>query len=240
MLKKVKMNEKVINKNVYPFTIPVIGNFKSLDINKNVTFIVGDNGSGKSTLLEAMAVCAGCNPEGGSKNLFFQTNETHSNLYDYLTLVYDWKKQSDVYFLRAESFYNVATELENIHGFDGMEDIYGKSLHAMSHGESFLSLIENRFNRDGLFFLDEPEAALSAMGQLSLLAYLNEFSKGDAQFIIATHSPLLVAFPHSDIYEIQDGNLMKKEYSDLEFVSIYKSFVNNPKGFINRLSRDEI
>lgn len=216
--------EEIENYDDYPFSLPAIKNLKRTLFHPHVTYIVGENGSGKSTLLEALAISQGFNAEGGTTNFNFNTNETHSKLHEYLRIAKGTKKQKTGFFLRAESFYNVATEIENL----GVTDSYGgKPLHEQSHGEAFLSLMTNRFGPQGLYILDEPEAALSPNRQMSVLSLMHKLIKQGAQFIIATHSPILLAYPHSTIYEIGDEGLIETPYEETKTYEISKQFINN-------------
>src|SRR2546430_13874845 len=184
--------EEVASFNVYPYSIPAVRALHTLELDPRVTFFVGENGSGKSTLVEAIAVAAGFNAEGGSKNFNFATRRTESELHEHIHLVRGTKRERDGYFVRAESLYNVATEIDEL-GVSG----YGpRSLHAQSHGEAFLALAMNRFFGNGLYILDEPEAALSPSRQLSLLVVIDQLVREKtSQVIVATHSPILLAYP---------------------------------------------
>ncbi len=198
----------------YPFSIPAIKSFEKLEFKKSVTYIIGDNGSGKSTLLEAIAMLLGINPEGGSKNFNFHTVETHSNLSESLRVVRASLNYSDTFFFRAESFYNVNSEIERLEQIQpGLYSSYGgKSLHERSHGEGFMELIENRLKGRGIYIFDEPEAALSFQNQLVFLCWIKQAIKNGAQVIIATHSPVVLSFPDACIYEIEGSELVEKQY----------------------------
>lgn len=210
-----------------------------LSFSSNVTFFVGENGTGKSTLLEAIAVAYGFNAEGGSKNFTFSTNATHSELFKNIKI---GKKAfaKDGFFLRAESLYNVATNIDDMDkeaSFDPLviESYGGVSLHNQSHGESFLSIVQNRFFGNGLYILDEPEAALSPMRLLTLIAEINELVNKNSQFIIATHSPILMAFPNAEILEFSKDGIKKIDYKDTEHFQITKSFLENPEKMLHYL-----
>jgi len=225
---------------VYPFNIPAIKNFSEIKLNQPVTFIIGENGIGKSTLLEAIAIHSGFNPEGGSKNFLFNTRETHSCLSDYLTISRSYRKKRDGYFLRAESFYNLASEIERLDEEPGFgppitPSYGGVSLHKQSHGESFFSLFFHRLGGDGLYIFDEPEAALSPMRQLAMLSRVHELVKLDSQFIIATHSPILMAYPYAEIYEVSETGIAKVNYQDTEHYRISKYFLNNTDRMLSEL-----
>ncbi|WP_440880369.1 AAA family ATPase [Tenacibaculum sp. C7A-26P2] len=223
----------------YPFSIPAIRELDSLKLGKEVTFFVGENGSGKSTLLEALAVSLGFNAEGGSKNFNFNTRNSHSNLNEYLRISKSHKRPKDGYFLRAESYFNVATNIENLDkepGSPRIIDSYGSvSLHEQSHGESFLSLMIHRFGGKGIYLLDEPEAALSPTRQLALLRRMNDLTSDSSQFIIATHSPILLAYPKATIYEFNDKKISRVKYEDTEHYRITKAFLENPKKMLHEL-----
>ncbi len=208
----------------YPFNIPAIRGMNVLPLHPAVTFLIGENGSGKSTLLEAMATQLGFNPEGGSKNFNFSTRQSHSELWKYLELPRDGAhRSSDGFFLRAESYFNVASELERL-GIS-LRSYGGRSPHEQSHGESFLSLMQHRFKWGGIYLLDEPEAALSPNRQLSVLALLHDHAKMGSQFIIATHSPIILAYPHAFIYQLSDRGMERIEYEDTEQYRVMHMFM---------------
>ena len=223
----------------YPFSLPAIRNLDVLPLHPAVTMLVGENGSGKSTLLEAIAIAAGFNAEGGTKNFRFGTRSSHSPLYEYLRLVKGVRRPKDGFFLRAESFFNVASEIERLDSEPGGPPIInsygGRSLHEQSHGESFMALMLNRFGGNGLYLLDEPEAALSPQRQLSALARIHDLVKAGSQFIIATHSPILLAYPDAYIYSCSSEGIELTEYTDTEHYRVTRDFLANPKRMLDVL-----
>ena len=209
-----------------------------------VTFLVGENGTGKSTLLEGIAVACGFNPEGGSRNFRFSTRDTHSVLGDYLTVVRRGYPE-DGFFLRAESFYNVATNIEDLDAVPAfsppiMASYGGVSLHARSHGESFLALVQNRFGGRGLYLLDEPEAALSPGRLLTLLTLIHDLVKRHSQFIIATHSPILMAYPDACIYQFSEAGMVRTAYRETEHYQLTKRFLDGPERMLSYLFADDL
>lgn len=228
--------DEVLNLDEYPFTIPAIRTLDELELHPNVTFLVGENGSGKSTLIEAIAIAAGFNAEGGSVNFHFSTRASESELHRYLRLVRGAARPRDGFFLRAESFFNVSTEIDQL----GVTDGYGGvSLHHQSHGEAFLRLVTERFRGHGLYILDEPEAALSPNRQLSLLVAIEHLcGKLGSQFVIATHSPILLAYPRAKIVQLTASGLEEVEYEDTEHYQVTRSFLSNPRTFLEALFRD--
>ena len=207
-----------------------------LEFHPAVTFFIGENGSGKSTLLEAIALKLGFNAEGGGRNFNFATRETHSNLNEFITLERGVGHPTDNYFLRAESFYNLASQVEDL----GLEFGYGKkSLHAQSHGEAFLSLLTNRLLGDGIYLFDEPEAALSPQRQLSVLTLLHRLVYHQSQMIIATHSPILLAYPNARIYEFSEKGIAKINYTDTEHYRITKDFLDRYERMLEILIDEE-
>jgi len=210
-----------------------------LSFDADVTFLVGENGAGKSTLLEGIAVACGFNAEGGSRNFSFSTRDTHSVLGNYLTVTRS-RYPRDGFFLRAESFYNAASYIDDVDEGEGdlLQSYGGVSLHAQSHGESFLALVEHRFGGRGLYLLDEPEAALSPSRQLTLLALLRDLTRRDSQLIIATHSPILMAYPGARIYLLDESGIRAVDYRDTEHYQLTKQFLDCPERMLRYLMED--
>lgn len=232
-LLKISINKKN-PPNEYPYNIPSIKNLNKINFHPKVTFLIGENGTGKSTILEAIAISLGFNPEGGSRNLRFKTKDSHSELYKYIDIKKGLSLPKDGYFLRAETFYNVATSLIE-QEFEFSPSYGGKSLHEQSHGESFMSLIENRFLGNGIYILDEPEGALSPFNQLKLLCLIQKLVNKNSQFIIATHSPIILGYPNADIYTIEQEGITKVNYEDTTIYQLTKQFLNNRKPILDEL-----
>jgi predicted ATPase len=233
----------------YPFCLPIIKHLKTIEFPNRITFFVGENGSGKSTLLEAIAYKAGFGPEGGSKNIHFTTSPDES--YNKISAFADqlhcsWQlKPINGYFFRAESYFTVANYLEEMaRTAGGPEKAFapygGKSPHVQSHGESFLAFFKHRTASNGFFIFDEPEAALSPARQLSLISLLHQLctKSSQIQFIIATHSPLLLAYPNATIYSCDSEYLTKINYTDTDHYTITKNFLNNPELYMHYLCKD--
>jgi len=232
--------EKVPSFEVYPFSLAAIRHLDALELHPKVTFVIGENGSGKSTLLEAIAVAWGFNPEGGTKNFRFTTRRSHSPLHECMRLVKTPKRARDGFFLRAESFFNVATEIEHLDEEPSpaprvIDSYGGRSLHEQSHGESFFALMQNRFGGNGFYVLDEPEAALSPARQLAMILRMQELVDAHSQFVIATHSPLLMAYPDAWIYQIGGQGLTRVTLEETEHYVVAKRVLNDPHGQIARL-----
>lgn len=235
-IKYVRLKEAAELPREYPYTVPALAHFERLQFRAPVTFLMGENGMGKSTLLEAIAVKAGFNAEGGSKNFHFATRPTHSNLYENLVLGRGTMPR-DGYFLRAESFYNVATEIDQI--ADGIHKYYGyRSLHKLSHGESFLALLSHRLRGDGLYLFDEPEAALSPSRQMYLLCRMKQLVDQGSQFIVSTHSPIVLSYPGAEIYEITDNGLQRTSLEQTSHYQLMKRFVLDREGMLRHLGLD--
>lgn len=224
----------------YPFSLPAIRSLERLEFHPKVTFLVGENGSGKSTLLEAIAVSLGFNPEGGTKNFHFGTRASHSELYQFVRVAKGVRRPRDGFFLRAESFFNVATEIERLDAEPGgggaiIDSYGGRSLHEQSHGEAFMALMMNRFGGNGIYLLDEPEAALSPQRQLAVLSRIHDLVRADSQFIIATHSPILMAYPEAWIYSCSATGLARVEYFETEHYQVTRDFLSNPERMLRVL-----
>jgi predicted ATPase len=238
------VRERVPSYDRYPFAIPAIRSLEELDLHPQVTFFIGENGSGKSTLVEAIAVAAGFNAEGGTKNFRFTTRRSESELHDALRLVRGLRRERDGFFLRAESLYNVATEIERLDeepSFSAplLPSYGGISLHEQSHGESFLALVTNRFGGEGLYVLDEPEAALSPSRQLALLKAIDVLVRQRrSQFVIATHSPILMAYPHATIYHLSERGIAPIAYEDTEHYQVTRDFLTNRALYLHHLLDD--
>ena len=212
-----------------------------LEFSVPVTFFVGENGTGKSTLLEALAVASGFNAEGGSRNFRFSTRETHSGMHQYLRLVRGFRPKSG-FFLRAESFYNVASAVDELGRGDEdfMSRYGGRSLHEQSHGESVLALVRSRFVPGGLYFLDEPEAALSPMRQMSLLVRIYDLAAQGAQFIVCTHSPILMALPGAQVLQFDEDGFAPVDYRETEHVRVTKRFLEDPERMLQYLLQEDL
>lgn len=213
-----------IDFDAYPYNIPAIREMGSLELHPHVTFFVGENGAGKSTLLEGIALALGYSPEGGTRNFKLSTAQSESSLHEVLRLARGFRKPRDGYFLRAESFYNVATFMDEVGYLDGYG---GKSLHARSHGEAFMALLNFKFRGKGLYLLDEPEAALSPNRQLAALSAIHQLVKDESQFIIATHAPILLSYPDAKILQFDDSGIAEVAFEDTDHYAITRDFLNN-------------
>lgn len=223
----------------YYSRLPVIRSLqgKDLELTNRVTFFVGENGIGKSTLIEAIAVAMGFNPEGGTKNFNFSTNDSHADLYKHVVISKGVNAPKDGFFLRAESFYNAATYIDTLDP-KIILSYGGVSLHKQSHGESFLALVENRFGGNGIYILDEPEAALSPMRLMRLMVNMADLVKKNSQFIISTHSPILMSFPDAEVISMTEEGFQSIPYYETEHFQLTKQFVNAPGRMFKYLFKD--
>lgn len=227
--------DKVDSFDEYPFALPALRDLSELNFHPAVTFVVGENGSGKSTLLEAIAAKWDLNPEGGTQNFRFDTRPSLSALHTNITLVKGVRRPKLRFFLRAESFFNVATQIEHLNVGDGYG---GRSLHEQSHGESFFTLFQERFRDNGFYLLDEPEAALSPQRQLAMIARMHELVRKGSQFIIATHSPIIMAYPNAKILQLSDAGIEEVDYLDTEHYRVTRDFLNRHEMMLEALMDD--
>jgi predicted ATPase len=228
-LKEIWKSPPEAGSSTYPFSIPAIAALDCLHIDPGVTFFVGENGSGKSTLVEAVAIRAGLNAEGGSLNLTFSTRPTESELHTCLELVWE-RRPSTAFFLRAETFYNTATSYEGV----GIGDY-----HDQSHGESFLAAVQRQLGHGAFVVMDEPESALSVTGQLKLMRAIFDLVETGSQFLVATHSPILLSFPGARIYQLSDEGIEAVGYQETAAYQLTKAFLDNPDRFLRHLLNDE-
>ena len=262
-LKKIKLNCPEIKE--FPFNIPVVRDLEQLEFISPVTILVGENGTGKSTLLEALAVSIGSIAIGGENIEFDETLKHVRKLADYIQLTWSIKTKKGFFLRAEDFFnfvkriHNLQEELRgeiskvekeyqgrSVHALNlakmpyagsliGLKQSYGEGLHVRSHGESFMDLFQARLTPGGLYILDEPETPLSPTRQLALISLIKEMEKKNCQFIIATHSPILMAYPNATIYDLDKFPLQKTRYEDLEHVQLTKSFLNNPDQFLRHL-----
>jgi predicted ATPase len=230
--------DEVPDFDAYPFAIPAIHGLVELPLHPKVTLFAGENGSGKSTLVEAIAVAAGFNAEGGSRSVTISTRASHSELHKHLRLVRGTRRPRTGYFLRAESFFNVATYIEELRD-PKISAAYGDvPLHERSHGESFIALVQHRFGPKGLYILDEPEAALSLQGNLALMRRMHDLVAEGSQFIVSTHSPILLGYPDATIYVLSEDGIAERRYEDTEVVTLTRAFLDDRATFLRHLFED--
>ena len=230
-IQRIEIDWSRVDTDSYLRNIEAIRNLERLHFERPITFFVGENGTGKSTLLEAIAVAYGFNPEGGTKNYAFSTYDSHSSLYDALRISKGYRQAKSGYFLRAESFYNVATKEEEYADLMNPSERYNEK----SHGESFLAVERKYLRGNGIYLLDEPEAALSPQRQLTLLMEIDRCAKDGAQFLIATHSPILLGIEQAEIYSFDDGEIHVCEYEETDSYQIMEMFINHRKELLRRL-----
>lgn len=234
-IKRIEIDWSKIDRDSYLREIEAISGIERLEFRNPITYFVGENGSGKSTLLEAIAISYGFNPEGGTKNYHFSTYDSHSDLCNAMRVVKGYRKAEWGYFLRAESFYNVATKEEDYVDFTHP---VSEKYHEKSHGESFLAIAQSQLKPKGVYILDEPEAALSPQRQITLLLEIYECVKKGSQFFIATHSPILLGIPDAEILTFDDGKIHTCEYEETDSYQVTEMFINNRKQILDRLLRE--
>ncbi|GED57442.1 AAA family ATPase [Brevibacillus formosus] len=225
------LREDFPNTKEYPFHLPSLRKLEAIELASSVTFFVGENGSGKSTLLEAVAYQCGFHTAGGSRNNFYEVHRSEASLGDYIRL--SWlPKITNGFFLRAESFYQFASHIDQM-GSESYKNYGGRSLHEQSHGESFFALFANRFNGRGIYLLDEPEAALSPKRQIAFLYVMRDLVEEGAQFIIATHSPILLGYPGATILNFDESPVQEVNYRDTEHYQLTRRFLEKPDLFLD-------
>nr|WP_246398248.1 AAA family ATPase [Hansschlegelia beijingensis] len=226
---------RVEDPDAYPYNLPAIARLQELDLDAPIVLFVGPNGSGKSTLIEAIAAHLGCNPEGGSPNFTFDTAQTLSPLHKVTRLVRRIPSKTDRYFYRADAFHILATEIRRLE----LAGRYGGDLHEMSHGQAVMRLLNERFGARGLYLLDEPEAALAPETQLEVIARIVQLVQQGARFVLATHSPLLMALPNALIYELTEEGAARRSYQELGHVRLYRRFLGDPESVVSRLLSED-
>lgn len=237
-IQSISIDWNKIDHDSYLHSIDALKNMEVLDFQKNITFFVGENGTGKSTLIEAIAVAYGFNPEGGTMNYRFSTFDDVSQLSSAIRMVKGYRRAKSNYFFRAESFFNVASKAEDYRDMTPKEIYYdrygGKSLHEQSHGESFLAYFQS-FDQEGLYIMDEPEAALSPQRQLTLFIQIAKMAENGSQFIIASHSPILLGIPGADIISFDEGVMRRCGYEETESYQVMEMFIDHRERLIEGL-----
>jgi predicted ATPase len=242
-IRSLEVAASTTDRSSYPLSLPALRGVETLRLDPRMTIFIGENGSGKSTLVEGIAVAAGFNAEGGTVNFNFATQSHLPELTRHLRLVRNPSRPRTGFFLRAESFFNVASEIERLDEQPStapkIGPAYGpRPLHEVSHGESFLSLVLHRFGAGGLYVLDEPEAAMSPTGCLALLRRFYDLAAQGSQFVIATHSPILMSFPGALVYTLTDSGPRETSWDDVDHVRILREFLNNPEVVLKELFAD--
>ncbi|MEV0788842.1 AAA family ATPase [Kribbella sp. NPDC050459] len=218
----------------WPHTIPAVRQLLTdgLDLDAGVSFLVGENGAGKSTLVEAIAVAFGLSPEGGSTGARLTTRATESSLADDLQVTRGVGAKRAGFFLRAETMHGFYTYLEQNPKTSGPPD---PVFHELSHGESFLTLINDRFTRQGFYCLDEPESALSFSSSLAVVGVLQRLAESGSQVLCATHSPVIAALPGATILEVGEWGIRRTTWSDLELVQNWKAYLQAPERYLRHV-----
>ncbi|RXF69571.1 AAA family ATPase [Hansschlegelia zhihuaiae] len=234
---------RVEDRETYPFNLPAIAGIDEIDLDAPVVIFVGANGSGKSTLMEAIAAQLGCNPEGGSPNFRFDTAGTLSALHSVMRLARRIPRNTDRYFYRADAYHVFATEMRRLDSEPSfgppIKTYYGgQDLHEMSHGQAVMKLLRHRFRGGGIYLMDEPEAALAPETQLEVIARIAQLCGEGARFVLATHSPLLMALPDALIYELDETGVSRRAYQELNHVRLYRRFLGDPASVVARLVAD--
>lgn len=228
------LRDRVESFDEYPFSIPAVRHMGTLPLDEGVTIFVGENGSGKSTLIEAIAIRAGLNPEGGTRHFQHALRPSESKLHEALLLVRNPVRERTAFFLRAETMFNVATEVEKLN----LQEYGWVDLHDRSHGEAFLWVVQNRLGPQGLYLFDEPESALSPQRQLSLLRLLRDLVRSGSQILMATHSPILMAYPGATIYACDEDGLSRVAYEETPHYVVTRAFLNRRERMLEDLFSD--
>lgn len=223
--------ERVASFDVFPYCIPALRRLQTLPLDPRLTILVGENGTGKSTLLEAIARRVGLDPEGGSRGFHRAVQTAEAPLHETLRLVRSTRRERSSFFLRAETMFNIASEVREL----GLWEYGWEDLHTKSHGEAFLWTVQNRLHGNGLYLFDEPESALSPQRQLGLLVLLRDLLDRGSQILMATHAPILMAFPGATIYELSDAGIARARYEDLEAVRVMRAFLAHPERMLRTL-----
>lgn len=223
----------------YPFNLPAFNDLGNLRLHPQVTFLIGENGSGKSTFLETIAQLLDINPEGGNKNTYYSDIDTNSEIFKCMRLVRSSRRPNDYYFLRAESFYKLASYIDSPEMSEFLWTYGGKKIHEQSHGEGFMATLTNKLRGGGIYLFDEPEAALSPSRQLAALAIFHQLVGLESQLVIATHSPILMAYPNALIYEFSDSGIHETLYKETEHYTITREFLNKPEKMLQYLFEEE-